>query len=120
MCPGFVFLSYSDIYSFYEGEVTTDIRQGNNNPLENKKVGDIWIPKKYLFSNKKDKYYDNTQYRFIIKSKTGRDVGSKVDNYKINKEVIFKRNSTFQIIDIKILMAIPRMVQQQVHTCIFQ
>ena len=90
-----------DKLPFYEGEVTTDIRQGNNNPLENKKVGDIWIPKKYLFSTKKDKYYDNTQYRFIIKSKTGRDVGSKVDNYKINKEVIFKRNSTFQIIDIK-------------------
>ena len=90
-----------DKLPFYEGEVTTDIRQGNSNPLENKKVGDIWIPKKYLFSTKKDKYYDNTQYRFIIKSKTGRDVGSKVDNYKINKEVIFKRNSTFQIIDIK-------------------
>lgn len=90
-----------DKLPFYEGEVTTDIRQGNNNPLENKKVGDIWIPKKYLFSTKKDKYYDNTQYRFIIKSKTGRDIGSKIDNYKINKEVIFKRNSTFQIIDIK-------------------
>ena len=90
-----------DKLPFYEGEVTTDIRQGNNNPLENKKVGDIWIPKKYLFSTKKNKYYDNTEYRFIIKSKTGRDVGSKVDNYKINKEVIFKRNSTFQVIDIK-------------------
>ena len=90
-----------DKLPFYEGEVTTDIRQGNNNPLENKKVGDIWIPKKYLFSTKKNKYYDNTEYRFIIKSKTGRDVGSKVDNYKVNKEVIFKRNSTFQVIDIK-------------------
>ena len=90
-----------DKLPYYEGEVTTDIRQNSNNPLENKKIGDIWVPKKYLFSTKKNKYYDNTQYRFIIKSKTGRDIGSKVSNYNINKEVIFKRNSTFQIIDIK-------------------
>lgn len=91
-----------DKIEYFNGEVTTDIRPGNNNPLDGLSIGDEWVPRKYLFSAKKNKYYDNAEYRFVIISKTGRDVGKKVLNYKVNKEVIFKRNTTFRITDIKV------------------
>lgn len=91
-----------DKIEYFNGEVTTDIRPGNNNPLDGLSIGDEWVPRKYLFSTKKNKYYDNAEYRFVITSKTGRDVGKKVLNYKVNKEVIFKRNTTFRITDIKV------------------
>lgn len=91
-----------DKIEYFNGEVTTDIRPGNNNPLDGLSIGDEWVPRKYLFSTKKNKYYDNAEYRFVIISKTGRDVGKKVLNYKVNKEVIFKRNTTFRITDIKV------------------
>lgn len=91
-----------DKIEYFNGEVTTDIRPGNNNPLDGLSIGDEWVPRKYLFSTKNNKYYDNVAYRFIITSKTGRDVGKKVLNYKVNKEVIFKRNTTFKIVDIKV------------------
>lgn len=91
-----------DKIEYFNGEVTTDIRPGNNNPLDGLSIGDEWVPRKYLFSTKKNKYYDNVEYRFVITSKTGRDVGKKVLNYKVNKEVIFKRNTTFRITDIKV------------------
>lgn len=91
-----------DKIEYFNGEVTTDIRPGNNNPLDGLSIGDEWVPRKYLFSTKKNKYYDNAGYRFVIISKTGRDVGKKVLNYKVNKEVIFKRNTTFRITDIKV------------------
>ena len=91
-----------DKLQYYNGEVTTDIKPGNNNPLDGLGIGDIWQPKKYLFSTKKNKYYDNAKYRLVIVSKTGRDIGKKISNYKINKEVIFKRNTKFKIVDIKV------------------
>lgn len=91
-----------DKLPFFQGNVTTDIRLGANNPLDDMSVGEVWNVKKYLFSTKKDKYYDNTQYRFIITSKTGRDIGKKIMNYKVNEEVIFKRNSKFLINEIKV------------------
>lgn len=91
-----------DKLPFFQGNVTTDIRLGANNPLDDMSVGEVWNVKKYLFSTKKDKYYDNTQYRFIITSKTGRDIGKKITNYKVNEEVIFKRNSKFLINEIKV------------------
>ncbi len=91
-----------DKLQYYNGEVTTDIKPGNNNPLDGLGIGDIWQPKKYLFSTKKNKYYDNAKYRLVIVSKTGRDISKKISNYKINKEVIFKRNTKFKIVDIKV------------------
>lgn len=91
-----------DKLPLYQGEVTTDIRIGNNNPLDDMGIGDVWNVKKYLFSTKNNKYYDKTNYRFVITSKSGRDVGKKVNNYNVNKEVIFKRNSKFIINDIKV------------------
>lgn len=91
-----------DELEYYNGEVTTDIKPSNNNPLDGLSIGDEWIPRKYLFSTKNNKYYDNAQYRFVITSKTGRDVGKKISNYKVNKEVIFKRNTKFKINDIKV------------------
>lgn len=91
-----------DKLEYYNGEVITDIRPSNNNPLDGLSIGDEWVPRKYLFATKKDKYYDNAQYRFVITSKTSRDVGKKISNYKINKEVIFKRNTPFRITDIKV------------------
>ncbi|MGM9543508.1 MAG: minor capsid protein [Romboutsia timonensis] len=90
-----------DKLQYYNGEVVTDIRPGNNNPLDGYSIGDIWKPKKYLFSTKKNKYYNNAEYRFVITSKTGRDL-TKIDNYKTMKEVIFKRGTSFKIIDIKV------------------
>lgn len=91
-----------DKLQYYNGEVVTDIRKGNTNPLDGYSIGDTWNVKKYLFSTKNSKYYDNAEYRLVITSKTGRDIGKKLDNYKKNKEVIFKRNSKFKIIDIKV------------------
>ena len=91
-----------DAIQYYNGEVVTDVREGNNNPLDGLSIGDTWQPKKYLFSTKKNRYYDNAKYRLVITSKTGRDVGKKVLNYKLNKEVIFKRNTKFKIVDIKV------------------
>lgn len=89
-----------DKLPYYNGEVITDVR--NNNPLDGYSIGDEWECKKYLFSTKKNKYYDNPNYRFVIISKTGRDIGKKIDNYKTNKEVIFKRGTKFTILDIKV------------------
>lgn len=91
-----------DKLPFYNGEVTTDIRLGNNNPLDGLGIGDTWKVKKYLFSTKNSKYYNDTNYRFIIKSKTGRDIGKKILNYKKLKEVIFARETEFIIRDIKV------------------
>lgn len=90
-----------DKLQYYNGEVVTDVRPGNNNPLDGYSIGDVWKPKKYLFSTKKNKYYNNAVYRFVITSKTGRDL-TKIENYKAMKEVIFKRGTAFKITDIKV------------------
>lgn len=91
-----------DKIEYYNGEVVTDVRPGNNNPLDGYGIGDILRPKKYLFSTKKSKYYNDAEYRFVIISKTGRDISKKIDNFKKMKEVVFKRGTPFKITDIKI------------------
>lgn len=91
-----------DKLQYYNGEVVTDVRPGNNNPLDGYSIGDTWKVNKYLFSTKNKKYYNDAEYRFVITSKTGRDIGKKIDTYKKNREVIFKRGSEFEILDIKV------------------
>lgn len=91
-----------DKLQYYNGEVVSDIRLTSKNPLDGLSVGDEWIPRKYLFSTKNKYYYKDAKYRLVINSKTGRDIGAKIDNYKLLKEVIFKRNTKFVITDIKI------------------
>lgn len=91
-----------DKLQYYNGEVVSDIRPTSNNPLDELSIGDTWEPRKYLFGTKKSSYYKNPQFRLVINSKTGRDIGKKIDNYKKMKEVIFKRGTKFEIKDIKV------------------
>ena len=91
-----------DKLQYYNGEVISDVRPTSHNPLDGLSIGDTWSPRKYLFATKKSSYYKNAKFRFVINSKTGRDIGKKIDNYKQMKEVIFKRGTKFQITDIKV------------------
>lgn len=91
-----------DKLQYYNGEVVSDIRPTSNNPLDGLSIGDTWTPRKYLFGTKNRSYYKNAKFRLVINSKTGRDIGKKIDNYKKLKEVIFKRGTKFEITDIKV------------------
>lgn len=91
-----------DKLQYYNGEVVSDIRPTSNNPLDGLSIGDTWEPRKYLFGTKKSAYYKNASFRLVINSKTGRDIGKKIDNYKKMREVIFKRGTKFEIKDIKV------------------
>ena len=85
----------------YEGIVNRSVFIENQeqlnrmlNVFNNKEMQGSWPS--YL-SSSKEIYYDNDNLRFIIKSKTGRDISMFNEN---EKEVLFKRNTKFKLIKV--------------------
>lgn len=103
-----------DKFPKYEGNVTRSIMLDKDtlkNFLKNHKVGNNVIYKAYTSTTVGSRYNDESNIELHIKSKNGKDIR------KFNKEeqeILFKRNTKFQVINSKIINNIYHIFMEEI------
>lgn len=103
-----------DKFPKYEGNVTRSIMLDKDTLkdfLENHKVGNNVIYKAYTSTTVGNRYNDESNIELHIKSKRGKDIR------KFNKEeqeILFKRNTKFQVINSKIINNIYHIFMEEI------
>lgn len=103
-----------DKFPKYEGNVTRSIMLDKDTLkdfLENHKVGNNVIYKAYTSTTVGNRYSDYSNVELHIKSKSGKDIR------KFNKEeqeILFKRNTKFQVINSKIINNIYHIFMEEI------
>lgn len=103
-----------DKFPKYEGNVTRSIMLDKDilkDFLEHHKVGNNVIYKTYTSTTVGNRYNDDSNVELHIKSKSGKDIR------KFNKEeqeILFKRNTKFQVINLKIINNIYHIFMEEI------
>ena len=103
-----------DKFPKYEGNVTRSIildKDTLKDFLKNHKEGNNVIYKSYTSTTVGNRYNDDSNIELHIKSKSGRDIR------KFNKEeqeILFKRNTKFQVISLKIINNIYHIFMEEI------